>query len=412
MTTLNKNLNEFASGAIDFAGLTAAVESTIADNPSGSSALMVILSDARVSGVLDNDQYEELIERVIIGDEFAVTSSFQIDPTNPQTITFSVGPETSDVASVGDGSVIKDRFELSGVLGKGGMGIVYKAVDRIKAEAKDRNPYVAVKVLNEDFKAHPESFIALQRECSRTQKLAHPNIATVYDFDRTGGMAYLTMELLEGQPLNEYITETLPDTGLPFDDAAPIINALGQALSFAHQRHIVHSDFKPANAFMTNNGEVKVLDFGIARAFKRAGDDHSTVFDAGKLGAMTPQYASSEMMEGDPPDPRDDLYALAVVAYVLLSGKHPFDRRAANVAKALKLTPAPIKSLTKLQNRALKRGLEFERAARTLTVDEFLHDLKGEFSSEQLLKRQSRLLAIITIGFFVLILCVLFLLRR
>ena len=163
---------------------------------------------------------------------------------------------------------------------------------------------------------------------------------------------------------------------------------------------------------MTNNGEVKVLDFGIARAFKRAGDDHSTVFDAGKLGAMTPQYARSEMMEGDPPDPRDDLYALAVVAYVLLSGKHPFDRRAANVAKALKLTPAPIKSLTKLQNRALKRGLEFERAARTLTVDEFLHDLKGEFSSEQLLKRQSRLLAIITIGFFVLILCVLFLLRR
>lgn len=251
----------------------------------------------------------------------------------------------------------------------------------------------------------------MQRECSRTQKLAYPNIATAYDFDRTGGMAYLTMELLEGQPLNDYISEHLPETGFLFDDAWPIIDSLGQALSFAHHRNIVHSDFKPANAFMTKDREVKVLDFGIARAFKRTGDDQSTVFDAGKPGALTPQYASSEMMQGNPPDPRDDIYALAVVAYVLLSGKHPFNRRAANVAQALKLTAEPLKPLTKLRNRALQRGLEFEREARTPTVDESLKDLQGESSSEQLLKRQSRLLAIITVGFFVLILCVLFLLR-
>ena len=411
MASLNKNLNDFASGKIEFTDLTAVVETITADNPPGSSALMTILGDARDTGVLDSEQYEDLIGRVIKADEFAVTGALNIDANNPQTVTFSVGPGAGDVATVGDGSVIKERFELIDVLGKGGMGVVYRAKDRIKAEAKDRNPYVAVKVLNEDFKAHPESFIALQRECSRTQKLAHPNIATVYDFDRTGGMAYLTMELLEGQPLNDYINEHLPDSGFSFDDAWHIINSLGQALSFAHHRNIVHFDFKPANAFMTSDREVKVLDFGIARAFKRAGDDHSTVFDAGKLGALTPQYASSEMMQGDPPDPRDDIYALAVVAHVLLSGKHPFDRRAANVAQALKLTAEPIKSLTKLQNRALKRGLEFDRDARTPTVDDFLKDLQGEFSSEQLLKRQSRLLAIISIGFFVLILCVLFLLR-
>ena len=411
MASLNKNLNDFASGEIEFTDLTAVVETITADNPSGSSALMVILSNARDSGVLDDQQYEDLVGRIIKGDEFAVTSSVQKDPTNPQTVTFSVGPGAADVATVGDGSVIKDRFELIGVLGTGGMGVVYKATDRIKAEAKDRKPHVAVKVLNEDFKAHSESFIALQRECSRTQKLAHPNIATVYDFDRTGGMAYLTMELLEGQPLNEYLNKQLPETGFSFEHAWPIINALGQALSYAHHRNIVHSDFKPANAFITDDGEVKVLDFGIARAFKRVGDDHSTVFDAGKLGAVTPQYASAEMLEGDPPDPRDDIFALAVVAYLMLSAKHPYDRRDANVAKALKMTPASIKSLTKLQNRALKRGLEFERGARTPTVDEFLADLQGEFSSEQLLKRQSLLLAIITIGFFVLILCVLFLLR-
>ncbi len=411
MTALNKNLNDFASGKIEFTDLTAVVETITEENPDGSSALMMILGDARDSGLLDSDQYEDLLGRVMKADKFAVTGALHIDPNNPQTVSFSVGPDAGDVATVGDGSVIKDRFELVEVLGKGGMGVVYKAKDRIKAEAKDRNPFVAVKVLNEDFKAHPESFIALQRECSRTQKLAHPNIATVYDFDRTGGMAYLTMELLEGQPLNDYITDQLPETGFSFDDAWPIIDGLGQALSFAHHRQIVHSDFKPANAFLTTAREVKVLDFGISRAFKRAGDDQSTVFDAGKLGALTPQYASSEMMQGDPPDPRDDIYALAVVTYVLLAGKHPFDRRAANVAQALKLSAEPIKSLSKLQNRALKKGLEFERDARSPTVDEFLSDLQGEFSSEQLLKRQSRLLAIITIGFFVLILCVLFLLR-
>ena len=85
------------------------------------------------------------------------------------------------------GSVVRGRFKLEKVLGVGGMGKVYKALDLLKAEAKDRKPYVAIKLLNDNFREHPESFIALQREASRQQKLSHPNIATVYDFDRVGG---------------------------------------------------------------------------------------------------------------------------------------------------------------------------------------------------------------------------------
>ncbi len=115
---------------------------------------------------------------------------------NPQ----QVSPSQKAVLEIGD--IIKNRFILEEELGRGGMGVVYKAKDLRKEEAKDRNPYIALKVLNEDFKRNPESFIALQRETRKTQELAHPNIITVYDFDRDGDHIYMTMEWLQGKPLS------------------------------------------------------------------------------------------------------------------------------------------------------------------------------------------------------------------
>ncbi|MEX2353957.1 MAG: protein kinase, partial [Gammaproteobacteria bacterium] len=117
---------------------------------------------------------------------------------------------------LGVGDVIKQRFKLLDVLGIGGMGKVFKGIDLLKEEAQDKNPYMAIKLLNEDFKSHPEAFISLQRESSRQQKLAHPNIATVYDFDRIGGRGtpvFITMELMEGQPLNTYIKKVVKKQG-------------------------------------------------------------------------------------------------------------------------------------------------------------------------------------------------------
>ena len=282
------------------------------------------------------------------------------------------------------GSVIKDRFKLLDVLGQGGMGKVYKGIDLLKEEAKDKNPYVAIKLLNEDFKRHPEAFIALQRESSRQQKLAHPNIATVYDFDRigtSGTQVYITMELMEGQPLNSYIRRAIkPKSGLPFEKAFPIIQGLGRALEYAHERNIVHSDFKPGNSFLCNDGTVKVLDFGIARAVKnpQAGDGEKTLFDPGKLGALTPAYASLEMLEGEDPDPRDDIYALGCVAYELLTGEHPFRKMPANVARDNRLTVAPVKGLKRRQMKALAKSLAFERKDRAGDVTTWLEELEGK----------------------------------
>jgi serine/threonine protein kinase len=277
--------------------------------------------------------------------------------------------------TIGAGSVLKQRFELIQPIGEGGMGTVYKARDLLKVEARDRNPYIAVKLLSGDFRRHPEAFIALQREASKAQRLAHPNIATVYDFDRDGQTVYMTMELMEGEVFAKYI-KTLPAGGLAVADAMALIGQLCSGLSYAHKSGLVHSDLKPGNAFLNRDGRVKLLDFGIARASTVRhdlgdGNAETTMFDPVSLGALTPAYATLDMFEGKPPDPRDDIYALACVAYELLSGRHPFDKLSAVKVKEKGLKPKPLAKLGKRQNRALLAALALDRAARTATVDRF-----------------------------------------
>ena len=279
---------------------------------------------------------------------------------------------------LGPGSVINDRFELESEIGHGGMGVVYRAIDRRKLEAQDRDPYVAIKILNEEFRRHPSSLIALQREARKAQQLAHPNIITVYDFDRDGTTVYMTMELLDGQPLSRLIAAHKLQ-GLPPEEALPLLHGVGEALAYAHKKGIVHSDFKPGNVFVTRTGDVKVLDFGIARAVPTTlrPDADRTVFDARELGALTPPYASAEMLAGAAPVPADDVFALAIVAFELLSGRHPFDRVPASTARERNLRPLLPSGLSRRQRRALLRGLEFERDKRHPDARAFLADFEG-----------------------------------
>src|SRR5690606_7193219 len=123
------------------------------------------------------------------------------------------------------------------------MGVVYKAKDLLKIEAQDRDPYVAIKVLSEEFKTHPEAFIALQRESRKSQRIAHPNIVNVHDFDRDSDTVFMTMEYLEGKPLDKLISQ-YRSTGLPEDDAWKILEGICAALIHAHAEQIIHSDFK------------------------------------------------------------------------------------------------------------------------------------------------------------------------
>ncbi len=272
----------------------------------------------------------------------------------------------------GTGSLLKKRFLLESVLGEGGMGTVYKTKDLRKVEAEDPNPYIAAKVLNSAFKDHPDAFVTLQQETAKSQTLAHPNIVTVHDFDRDGDILFMTMELLEGQPLDKLLRQQ-KGKGLPKAQVWTITRDLGAALAYAHQRQIIHADFKPGNIFVGLDGHAKVLDFGIARAASKESQKHS--FDAGQLGALTPAYASIEMVRDQPVSFSDDVYALAVVVYEMLSGRHPFNSRSALEAKAQRLRPARLEQLSAREWKALSHALALDQAARTPTVAQFLREL-------------------------------------
>jgi serine/threonine protein kinase len=275
------------------------------------------------------------------------------------------------------GMILKERFVLEEVLGTGGMSTVFRARDLRKEEAQDRTPHVAIKVLGPEFKNHPESLKVLQREAKKAQTLAHPNIVNVFDFDRDAHTIFMTMEILEGQGLDKVIKEN-KFGGLPFPEVLPIVDGIAQALGYAHEKNIIHSDLKPGNVCMTKDGTVKVLDFGIARARRDGKTDapDADTFDAGALGALTPAYASCEMLEGLEPDPRDDIYALGCITYELLTGHHPFARKSAIEARDANMQAAPVPGLKRRQWAALRQALAFKREERIADILDFVNEFK------------------------------------
>lgn len=275
------------------------------------------------------------------------------------------------------GSIIKHRFVLDTLIGKGGMGLVFSAIDRRKEEAQDPNPRVALKVLNADFQRHPQSFIALQREARKAQTLAHPNVVTVFDFDRDGDAVYMTMELLQGRPLEAIVREAR-GKGIGAKLALPIIRGIAEGLAYAHRKGIVHSDLKPGNVFVAQDGTPKILDFGIARAVPSSiTEENRDTFDAGSLGAYTEAYATDEMVDGVDPHPADDMYALGIIGYELLTGFHPYQRHGAPTARKLGIKPPPLKGLKLREARALERCLSFDRKNRPKDAAEFLKLFRG-----------------------------------
>jgi serine/threonine-protein kinase len=263
------------------------------------------------------------------------------------------------------GQLLGGRYRLERKLGEGGMGVVYLASDQ-----EVQGEVFAIKVLAPEIRERPDALELLREEVRKTRTLAHPNIVGVYSLnvDRTG--VFILMEYLEGKTLQGLLDEDF-GRGMRFDRAWPLIEDLGAALAYAHDHSVIHGDLKPANVFVTTSGRAKLLDFGIARAARgsRWGKDVAA------LGALTPAYASCEMLEYLPPDTRDDIYALACIIYEMLSGRHPFDRHNAVEARDAGEKPLPIPALTDRQNAALAQGLAFDRAARTATVEMLLAGL-------------------------------------
>jgi hypothetical protein len=298
--------------------------------------------------------------------------------------------------------VLKQRFVLEEKLGSGGMGTVFRAKDLRKVEARDRQPYLAIKVLNNDFREHPEAFIALQREAAKSQSLSHSNIVSIYDFDKDGDIPFMTMEMLEGQELAALL-RSYPN-GLPEAVAWPVIRGMCAGLAHAHEAGIVHADFKPGNVYVGSNNAPKILDFGIARAVQLTdvqGDD--TLFDPARLAALTPAYASREMLAGDNPEPRDDLYSLGIVIYLILTGHHPYGRLSAEDAAKEGLKPERPKGLSRRQWQIIARCLAFNRQNRpdsVAEVEKFLF-MPSPWRSRSVLAAAATLVLALTVNYFV-----------
>ena len=268
--------------------------------------------------------------------------------------------------ALGIGSILRGRFRIESVLGEGGMGTVFGAVDLLKQEARDEQVHVALKVMKPDIVDAEMTFMGLQREARRAQQLAHPNIVTVYDFDRADGHIYMTMEYLRGHAVSDLLKQNRH--GLDPELARDITMQIGAGLAYAHAEGIVHVDLKPQNAFMLESGRVKILDFGIARAYQQKHQDR--VEDA--FSGYSPPFASPQIIRRERPTPRDDVFALGILVYALFTGKHPFDWKPADQAEQQGLRPARDAVFKRSEWRAIQAALAFDADARPADAGEFI----------------------------------------
>jgi beta-lactam-binding protein with PASTA domain/predicted Ser/Thr protein kinase len=205
--------------------------------------------------------------------------------------------------------VLAGRYELQAVLGQGGMARVFRGTDRVL------NRTVAIKVLSPQF-ADDDQFVArFRREAQAAAGLNHPNIVSVYDTGSQGDVHFIVMEYVEGRTLRDLIRQEGP---LLPERAAEITEAVARGLAAAHEAGLVHRDVKPGNIMITRDGEVKVMDFGIART--TSGDTLTQT--AAILG--TASYLSPEQAQGESVDARSDIYSVGCVLYEMLTGRPPF----------------------------------------------------------------------------------------
>ncbi len=213
-------------------------------------------------------------------------------------------------------------YEILAPIGAGGMGEVYRARDTKLGRE------VAIKVLPEEFTQHPQKLARFEREARLLASLNHPGIATLYEVEEAEGKPFLVMELVEGETLAERIARG----PLPVDEALTLSQQIAEALEAAHEKGVIHRDLKPANIKVDPEGHVKVLDFGLAKAFadevpeSELSASPTLSRDATKAGVIlgTAAYMSPEQAKGKTVDKRTDIFSFGIVLYEMLTGKRAF----------------------------------------------------------------------------------------
>ena len=263
------------------------------------------------------------------------------------------------------GVILRDRFEIIELVHSGGMGRVYKALDNRRHRSASDQIYVAIKMMRRQLNPDFDSRLALEREAARTQQLSHPNIVNIYDFDQHDEQFFIVMEWLEGESLNAMLRRM---SGRPIAPEAAwrIVEGIASGLQHAHAHDVIHADINPSNVFITDRGDIKLLDFGVARLANRKEEesDRDVVW-------ATHSYASPEVLSGSAPEFEDDIFSLGCVAYRALAGRHPFGGKSSTTAKREKFPLEPIPGLADRYWQILRHSLALDKADRPSSADVF-----------------------------------------
>ncbi|MBI5658456.1 MAG: serine/threonine protein kinase [Nitrosomonadales bacterium] len=262
------------------------------------------------------------------------------------------------------------RYEIVGEIGQGAMGTVYKAKDPLI----DR--IVAIKTINldlaDDEKEEYEG--RFYQEAKAAGRLSHPNIVTVFDVGKSGDIAYIAMEFLQGRELRDILND---GKRIPVEQALDIVVQVAQGLAYAHEHNIVHRDVKPSNIMVVRDGHVKITDFGIARM------ESASVRTQTGMVLGSPKYMSPEQVMGKQIDRRSDIFSLGVMLYEVLAGQVPFAGENINAImyQILNTVPPPPGALNPevpgMLNFIVAKALAKEVADRYQNAKEFANDLRA-----------------------------------
>jgi serine/threonine-protein kinase len=284
----------------------------------------------------------------------------------------------SSLASL-TGQVLDNRYHIKRKLGEGGMSYVYQAQEIETGRA------VAVKILIPRLSRDPSSVERLRREATIATRLNHPNVCPILRLGETSDrLLYLVMPFLEGEPLSEHETRRGP---FPASEGIPLLVQMCQGLGHAHDLQIVHRDLKPENVMLVPDPDVPtgfravVMDFGLAKE-RRAGPDVVKLTATG-IVLGTPEFMSPEQIRGKPLDGRSDIYALAVLAFELLTGQLPFTGKSAQETMIARLRGAPAQlrqvkgDLPARLESVINKALAVNPAERYGSMEEMAHALES-----------------------------------
>lgn len=273
------------------------------------------------------------------------------------------------------GSIVNNRYLLDSKLGNGCMGQVFIATDLAAETTGVKDSKIILEVVAVDLQQQTEALLALRDAVARTKRLAHPNIVKVFGVEQADGQVSVAMEYMSGRWLGDIIKQAR-NTPLPQATAWALIEGISNGLAYAHTHGVVHSNLNPCSIFVTDAGTPKIMGFELIEALP-TGADAIELLDTMTLRAYSEAYTTDLAVVRSNARPADDLYPLGVIAYELLTGKHPFQRCSLETARQKGLCYEPIADLPPRAAKLIDDCLSFERAARPEDAARFIKRMQG-----------------------------------